>query len=100
MNTELEDQALTEEQELEQLENRIQFLEQERINLRVAPVIFDRLYRCAELSGLSVEDYALKVLIDSLDSSIGKPTISSPSNLSGVSTTKKVTGYTGSVQRG
>jgi hypothetical protein len=103
MTTELKEQNQApeeEEQELKELETRIQFLEQERINLRVAPVIFDKLFRCAELSGLSVEDYAIKVLIDSLDSSIGKPTISSPSNLSGVSTAKKVTGYTGSVQRG
>jgi hypothetical protein len=88
-----------EEQELKELETRIQFLEQERINLRVAPVIFDKLLRCAELAGLSIEDYAVGVLVSNLETAIGKPTISSPSNLSGV-ITQKVRGYTGSVQRG
>jgi hypothetical protein len=102
MTTELKEQNQApeeEEQELKELETRIQFLEQERLNLRVAPVIFDRLLRCAELAGLSIEEYAVGVLVSSLDTAIGKPTISSPSNLSGV-ITQKVKGYTGSVQRG
>lgn len=97
---ELEEQSPTpEEQELKELETRIQFLEQERINLRVPPVIFDKLLKCAELAGLTIEDYAVGVLVSNLETAIGKPTISSPSNLSGV-ITQKVRGYTGSVQRG
>lgn len=100
MTTELEEQELTpEQQELKEIEERIEFLEKERINLRVAPFVFDRLLKQADFYGVSIEDHCVSILLESLDENVGKPSITGPSNLSGV-VTKKVMGYTGSVQRG
>ena len=69
----------------------IKELELSRINIRVTPVIFDRLRKIAELKGLSIEQYSAEVLQESLDGKVGLPIISAPSKLNGQES-MKVTG--------
>ena len=89
-----------EDKELQELEARIDLLQQERINLRVPPALFDRLLKVAEFKELAIEDYCVEVLRDSLEVAIGKPTITAPSKLSGHAQNKtKVSGPTFSVTR-
>ena len=85
------------DQELQELQRKIELLELSRINLRVPPHVFDKLQRAAEFKGLSIEDYCVSVLTDSLATSIGAPTISTPTF--GQGPVKKVTGPTYSVSR-
>ena len=63
-------------EEMEELQRKIELLEQARINLRVSPHIFDKLNRQAEFLGKTVEDHCVEVLVSSLSVSIGKATIS------------------------
>ena len=72
---------MDEEQELstEELEQKIDLLETERILLRLAPHVVDRLQKQAEFFKQPIEEYCATVLVESLASSIGKPTISAPS---------------------
>jgi hypothetical protein len=85
------------DEELEELQKKIELLEMSRINLRVTPNVFDRLNKLAEFKGLSVENFCVEVLTDSLNVNVGKPTIVAPSF--GTSVPKKVTAPMGSVQR-
>lgn len=80
-----------EDQEKAELEKRIELLEMSRINLRVTPVIFDRLYKQAEFHGISVEEHCVSILEESLCQQIGKATISAPSVI-GQTVQKKVMG--------
>ena len=64
-------------------------LENSRINLTVTNDVFERLNSKAEFIGLSVEEYAIQVLLDSLVEHVGKATISGPSFA-----TKKISGPT------
>jgi hypothetical protein len=67
------------EESIEELEKKIQLLELSRINLRVAPVVFDRLNRQAEFKGITIEEHCEQILVDSLNVAVGKPTIAAPS---------------------
>ena len=84
-------EELKEDQERKELEQKIQLLEMSRINLRVTPVVFDRLNRCAEMKGQTVEEFCTEVLLDSLTTQIGKATINAPSVI-GNTVQKKVMG--------
>jgi hypothetical protein len=87
---------IQEDQELEELQKKIELLEMSRINLRVAPSVFDRLLSAAEFSGLTIEEYATNILLDSLNTTVGKATITAPSWLSGTNQ-KKVTAPQGNL---
>ena len=89
------------EDEKAELEKRIELLEMSRINLRVTPVIFDRLLKQAEFFGVSVEEHCVTILEDSLVQQIGKATINAPSVI-GQTVQKKVMGPSiiPTVQRG
>ena len=80
-----------EELELEELEKRIEFLEKERLNLRISGPMFDRLLRLAEFKDMSIEEYAVSVLQESLEQQIGKPSINAPSVI-GQTVQRKVMG--------
>jgi hypothetical protein len=84
-------------EELEELQKKIELLEMSRINLRVAPNVFDRLNKLAEFKGQSIEDYCVGVLTDSLNVNVGTPTITAPTF--GQAVAKKVTAPMGLVQR-
>jgi len=62
-----------------ELERKIELLTQARINLRVSPVIFDRLMRQAEFNRVTIEEHCTKIIEDSLNTLVGKATIGSPS---------------------
>jgi hypothetical protein len=66
------------DQELEELQKKIELLELSRINLRVPPHIFDRLNKLAEFKKQTIEEYCTQVLTESLNVSIGSPTINAP----------------------
>jgi hypothetical protein len=87
---------IKEDQELEELQKKIELLEMSRLNLRISPNIFDRLLSAAEFSGLTIEEYATNILVDSLNTVIGKATITAPSWLSGTNQ-KKVTAPQGNL---
>ena len=62
------------------------------IPIRVPDAMFDRFVKAAQFHGhRSVEDWATAVLISSLTTKIGAPSISSPGQLSGQDA-RKVTG--------
>jgi hypothetical protein len=84
-------------EELEELEKKIELLQMSRINLRVAPNVFDKLYKLAEFKNQSIEDYCVQVLTDSLNVNVGTPTISAPTF--GNPVAKKVTAPMGLVER-
>ena len=63
----------------EELEDKIALLETERILLQLAPHVVDRLQKQAEFFKQPLEEYCATVLVESLASQIGKPTISAPS---------------------
>jgi hypothetical protein len=81
------------DKELEDLQKKIELLELSRINLRVPPHVFDKLQRVADFKNLTLEDYCTEVLIDSLNVSIGSPTINAPTF--GQPVGRKVTGPSG-----
>jgi hypothetical protein len=87
---------IKEDQELEELQKKIELLEMSRLNLRISPNIFDRLLSAAEFSGLTIEEYATNILVDSLNTTVGKATINAPSWLSGTNQ-KKVTAPQGNL---
>lgn len=87
-------EELKEEQERKELEEKIQLLELSRINLRVTPVVFDRLNRCAEVQGQTIEEHCTEILVNSLNTQIGKPTINAPSVIGGTPQ-KKIMGPSG-----
>lgn len=89
------------EDEKAELEKRIELLEMSRINLRVTPVVFDRLLKQAEFFGVSVEEHCVTILEESLAQQIGKATITAPSVI-GQTVQKKVMGPSiiPTVQRG
>ena len=89
-----------EDKEKEELEKRIELLEMARLNLRVTPVVFDRLLKQAEFHGISIEEHAISIIEDSLTQLIGKPSINAPSVI-GKTPQKKVMGpsSTSTVQR-
>ena len=90
-----------EDQEKAELEKRIELLEMSRLNLRVTPVVFDRLLKQAEFFGVSVEEHCVTILEESLVQQIGKATITAPSVI-GQTVQKKVMGpsINSTVQRG
>jgi hypothetical protein len=75
----------------EELEQKIELLESERILLRLAPNVVDRLQKQAEFFNQPLEEFCATVLVESLATSIGKPTISAPSVI-GQTIQKKVMG--------
>lgn len=70
----------------QEIDERIAKLELSRINIKVTPGLFDRLYKQAEFHGLTIEEHCANILAESCNTTIGAPTITGPSNLSGVST--------------
>jgi hypothetical protein len=79
----IEDNINQEEEDIQELQRKIELLELSRLNLRLQPSTFDRLLSAAEFSGLTIEEYATNILVESLNTLVGKPTISGPSYLSG-----------------
>jgi predicted mannosyl-3-phosphoglycerate phosphatase (HAD superfamily) len=69
---------LEDDTEVKEIEEKLKAI-QERLVLHPAPNVYDRLYKMAEFRGLSVEDYALNVLEESLQQLIGVPHITGPS---------------------
>jgi hypothetical protein len=95
------DTPIENEESIEELEQRIALLEQARINLRVSPVLFDRLDKQATFKGLTIEDHCAQVLEESVNTLIGRPTINAPSKFNGkAATERKITGPTYQVSRG
>lgn len=66
-------------------------LDEARINLRVTPKLFDQLYGLATHQNKEVEDYCVEVLKESIETTVGAPTITGPSLLGG-QPMKRVTG--------
>ena len=66
-------------------------LDEARINLRVTPKLFDVLYSLASHQHKQVEDYCVEVLQESIETTVGAPTITGPSSLGG-QPFKRVTG--------
>lgn len=87
------------DEDLEALQKKIELLEMSRINLRVAPSLFDRLNSQAEFNNLSIEDYCQQILVEHLNTTIGKATISAPSWMSGTQQQKVVAPVGGLVTR-
>jgi hypothetical protein len=89
------------EEEKAELEKRIELLEMSRLNLRVTPVVFDRLLKQAEFHGISVEEHAVGIIEQSLVQQVGRPVINAPSVI-GQTPQQKVKGpsLTPLVQRG
>ena len=79
-----------------ELEKKIELLELSRINLRVSPVTYDRLYRQAEFSNITIEEHCVNILAQYLQQQIGKATINCPSTLSGKEVVK-ITGPSGGI---
>ena len=77
--------------EAEQLERDCVSLALSRINLRVSPHLFDSLLKKAEFFGITIEQYAEQILLESQEERIGKSVISGPKLISGIEV-KKVTG--------
>lgn len=65
-------------------------LENSRLNLTVSNTIHDQLYKKAEFMGLTIEELAVQVLLDSLQVNVGAPSIDGPSFAA-----KKITGPSG-----
>ena len=76
--------------ESKEIEDKIAQIK-ERIVLDLLPTYIDRIEKHATHQKMSVEDYCVKVLMESLDEEIGKPTITGPSRVNG-QTLQKVTG--------
>lgn len=93
--TDLSPEAIPEDK----IEQRITDLSVERLVLPMSPVMFDRLYACADHKKMSVEDYVMDLLQQHLSKAIGRPSISAPSVMSGTKQEKTVTGPTYSVTR-
>jgi hypothetical protein len=68
-------------EEVQELEKKLELLTQARINLRVPPPVFDKLDRQATFHNISIEEHCTNILIDSLNQRIGAPHISGPSKL-------------------
>ena len=68
-------------EEVLELEKKLELLSQARINLRVAPPVFDKLDRQANFHGITIEEHCTNILIDSLNQRIGAPHITGPSKL-------------------
>ena len=86
-------------EEVLELEKKIELLTQARINLRVTPVIFDRLQKQAEFLNLTIEEHCSNILQESLKTQIGKATITGPSTIGGV-VQERVVGPRGLTTRG
>ena len=71
----------------------------EKVVLWFKPEQYDALYRAAEFSRVSIEEYTANIVIEALTTKVGTPKIFAPSNLSGKST-GVVTGFSNSVTRG
>ena len=77
--------------EVQEIEQKIDLLSQERINLSVTREVYGKLEKQATFYGRTIEEHCLQVLGDHLQILIGKPHIGGPKTLSG-QPTAKVTG--------
>ena len=78
-------------------------LDEAVVPLRITHQIMDRLATKSRFAGFdSVEKYCVFILLKSLEEKVGAPHIDAPSNYSGETNTKKITGPSGSgmVKRG
>ena len=74
-------------------EKQLQEVEAAKLSLQLIPGIYARLQQQASFLKLSLEEYATKVLTESIDVSVGTPLINSPSAVSGYEVSKaKITG--------
>ena len=64
---------------------------QDTITLDIGPALYSRINGLADAAGVSPQGYVIGLIRDHIDTAVGKPMISGPSNLSG-RTTGKVTG--------
>lgn len=74
--------------EVQEIEQKIDLLSQERINLSVTREVYGKLEQQATFYGRTIEEHCLQVLGDHLQVLIGKPHIGGPSILSGNKTAK------------
>ena len=74
-------------------------LENSRIILNVSPALFERLNSQAEFHKLTVEQHCEDVLRQSLEKGVGAAMITAPSQMSGNTDIKKISGPTFSVTR-
>lgn len=88
--------------EAKELEDKLARLDLSRINLKVHPSVYDKLYNQAEFRNVSIEDHCINVLTEQLETKIGQATITGPSVIGKESITKdKIKGpsFSSSVQR-
>jgi len=79
-------------------ESNFPSIEEARLVLRITPKIFDRLVNAATYHQYpSVEDYCITKLIDTLTNKVGAASIDAPSQMSGRSDLKKITGPKGGI---
>ena len=84
--------------EVVEMEQKIDLLENARIVIRVSPPVFDRLNREAEFHDTNIESWCHQILQEHLSQLAGKPFISGPSRVSGVSAVKITGPSTGKIQ--
>lgn len=77
-------------EDLEALQRKIELLEMSRINLKVSPRDFDSLLSQAEFLNKTIEQHCTDILLESLITTVGKPTIAAPSWMSGTEQQKVV----------
>ncbi len=72
-----------------------------KVTLTLSPAEHSQLTRMASVKGQTVKEFLMSKINEMfIDSNIGQPLISAPSNLSGVKTTaRKITGPTGLARR-
>ena len=69
--------------EAEEIERKIALLNKSKLILNVTNELWNQLQREADFKRLTIEDYCISLLADSLNVMIGKPHISMASSLSG-----------------
>lgn len=63
----------------EEIEAKIELLENSRINLKVPNHVYTAIERQSEFKNLSIEEYCIQTLTEALETKIGTPWITGPS---------------------
>lgn len=85
----------------EEIQRKIDLLENSRINLKVPNHIYAAIERQAEFKKMTIEEYCIGVLKENLETKIGTPWITSPSTFGETkAVTQKITTPTYQVERG
>ena len=83
---------ITPDPEVEAVEEQIKAFTETEVTVKLSALLYERLKRLAEFKSIEVAEYCTSILDDSTAEQVGRPTISGPSNLSGIAVAKKVTG--------